>query len=124
MQKLLIIFFVVIVSCTHFAQDDFIVTEDNFKFNLNNSKSFRSSILKHFDNFGISYNKNSIIVDEVRIDKNEYYQSILNNYNHIEYIEDNPNEIFNLIYFADENNEEIILECINAFLRFHAVKKL
>tara|TARA_Y100000589_G_C26808427_1_gene488783 strand:- start:1 stop:330 length:330 start_codon:yes stop_codon:yes gene_type:complete len=109
MQKLLIIFFVVIVSCTHFAQDDFIVTEDNFKFNLNNSKSFRSSILKHFDNFGISYNKNSIIVDEVRIDKNEYYQSILNNYNHIEYIEDNPNEIFNLIYFADENNEEIIL---------------
>ena len=124
MQKLLIIFFVVIVSCTHFAQDDFIVTEDNFKFNLNNSKSFRSSILKHFDNFGISYNKNSIIVDEVRIDKNEYYQSILNNNNHIEYIEDNPNEIFNLIYFADENNEEIILECINAFLRFHAVKKL
>ena len=124
MQKLLIIFFVVIVSCTHFAQDDFIVTKDNFKFNLNNSKSFRSSILKHFDNFGISYNKNSIIVDEVRIDKNEYYQSILNNYNHIEYIEDNPNEIFNLIYFADENNEEIILECINAFLRFHAVKKL
>tara|TARA_B100000674_G_C37735184_1_gene866182 strand:- start:81 stop:455 length:375 start_codon:yes stop_codon:yes gene_type:complete len=124
MQKLLIIFFVVIVSCTHFAKDNFIVTEDNFKFNLNNSKSFRSSILKHFDNFGISYNKNSIIVDEVRIDKNEYYQSILNNYNHIEYIEDNPNEIFNLIYFADENNEEIILECINAFLRFHAVKKL
>ena len=124
MQKLLIIFFVVIVSCTHFSQDDIIVTEDNFKFNLNNSKSFRSSILKHFDNFGISYNKNSIIVDEIRKDKNEYYQNILNNNNHIEYIEDNPNEIFNLIYFADRNNEEIILQCINAFLRFHAVKKL
>ena len=124
MQKLLIIFFVVIVSCTHFAQDDIIVTEDNFKFNLNNSKSFRSSILKHFDNFGILYNKNSIIVDEIRKDKNEYYQNILNNKNHIEYIEDNPNEIFNLIYFADRNNEEIILECINTFLRFHAVKKL
>ena len=124
MQKSLIIFFVVIVSCTHFAQDDFIVTEDNFKFNLNNSKSFRSSILKHFDKFGISYNKNSIIVDEVRIDKNEYYQSILNNNNHKEYIVDNPSEIFNLIYFVDRNNEEIILECINAFLRFHAVKEL
>ena len=124
MQKLLIIFFVVIVSCTHLAQDDFIVTEDNFKFNLSNSKAFRLSIMKHFDNFGIAYNKNSIIVDEVRIDKNEYYQSILNNNNHIEYIDDNPSEIFNLIYFVDRNNEEIILECINAFLRFHAVKKL
>ena len=124
MQKLLIIFFVVIVSCTHFAKDNFIVTEDNFKFNLNNSKSFRSSIMKHFDNFGISYNKNSIIVDQVRKDKNEYYQRILNNNNHIEYIDHNPSEIFNLIYFADRNNEEIILECINAFLRFHAVKKL
>ncbi len=124
MQRSLIIFFVVIVSCTHFAQDDIIVTEDNFIFNLSNSKAFRSSIMKHFDNFGIAYNKHSIIVDEVIIDKNEYYQSILNNNNHIEYIEDNPNEIFNLIYFADRNNEEIILECINSFLRFHAVKKL
>ena len=64
--------------------------------------------MKHFDNFGIAYNKNSIIVDEVRIDKNEYYQSILNNNNHIEYIDDNPSEIFNLIYFVDRNNEEII----------------
>ena len=124
MQKLLIIFFVVIVSCTHFAHDDFIVTEDNFKFNLSNSKSFRSSIMKHFDNFGISYDKNSIIVDEIKKDKNEYYQNILNNNSHIEYLDDNPSEIFNLIYFADRNNEEIILQCINAFLRFHAVKKL
>ena len=124
MRKLLIIFFVVIVSCTHFAQNDLIVTEDNFKFNLNNNKAFRTSIMKHFDNFGIAYNKHSIIVDEVRKDKNEYYQSILNNNNHIEHIENNPNEIFNLIYFADRNNEEIILECINAFLRFHTVKKL
>ena len=124
MQKLLIIFFVVIVSCTHLAQDDFIVTDDNFKFNLSNSKAFRSSIMKHFDNFGITYNKNSIIVDAVRIDKNEYYQNILNNNSHIEYLDDNPSEIFNLIYFADRNNEEIILQCINAFLRFHAVKKL
>ena len=105
MKKLLIIFFVVIVSCTHFAQDDFIVTEDNFKFNLSNSKAFRSSIMKHFDNFGIAYNKNSIIVDAVRIDKNEYYQNILNNNSHIEYLDDNPSEIFNLIYFADRNNE-------------------
>ena len=124
MRKLLIIFFVVIVSCTHFAQNDLIVTEDNFKFNLNNNKAFRTSIMKHFDNFGIAYNKHSIIVDEVRKDKNEYYQSILNNNNHIEHIENNPNEIFNLIYFADRNNEEIILECINAFLRFHTFKKL
>lgn len=124
MQKLLIIFFVVIVSCTHLAQDDLIVTDDNFEFNLSNSKAFRSSIMKHFDNFGIAYNKNSIIVDGVKIDKNEYYQSILNNNNHIEYIDDNPSEIFNLIYFVDRNNEEIILECINTFLRFHAVKKL
>ena len=124
MQKLLVIFFVVIVSCTHLAQDDLIVTDDNFEFNLSNSKAFRSSIMKHFDKFGIAYNKNSIIVDAVRIDKNEYYQSILNNNNHIEYIDDNPSEIFNLIYFVDRNNEEIILECINAFLRFHAVKKL
>mgnify|MGYP001355132492 CR=1 FL=1 len=124
MQKLLIIFFVVIVSCTHFAQDDFVVTDDNFKFNLSNSKTFRLSIMKHFDNFGIAYNKNSIIVDAVRIDKNEYYQNILNNNSHIEYLYDNPSEIFNLIYFADRNNEEIILQCINAFLRFHAVKKL
>ena len=124
MQRSLIIFFVVIVSCTHFAQNDLIVTEDNFKFNLNNNKAFRTSIMKHFDNFGIAYNKHSIIVDEVRKDKNEYYQSILNNNNHIEHIENNPNEIFNLIYFADRNNEEIILECINAFLRFHTVKKL
>ena len=124
MQKSLIIFFIVIVSCTHFAQDDLIVTDDNFEFNLSNSKAFRSSIMKHFDSFGIAYNKNSIIVDEVRRDKNEYYQSILNNNNHIEYIDDNPSEIFNLIYFVDRNNEEIILECINAFLRFHAVKKL
>lgn len=124
MQKLLIIFVVVVSSCTYFSQDDFIVTEDNFKFNLNNSKSFRSSIMKHFDNFGIAYNKNSIIVDEVRKGENEYYQNILNNNNHIEYINYNPSEIFNLIYFADRNNEEIILQCINAFLRFHAVKKL
>ena len=124
MQKLLIIFFVVIVSCSHFAQDDIIVTENNFKFNLSNSKAFRSSIMKHFDNFGIAYNKNSIIVDEVRKGENEYYQNILNNNNHIEYINYNPSEIFNLIYFADRNNEEIILQCINAFLRFHAVKKL
>ena len=124
MQKLLIIFFVVILSCTHFAKDDFIVTEDNFKFNLSDSKAFRSSIIKHFDNFGIAYNKNSIIVNAVRIDKNEYYQNILNNNSHIEYLDDNPSEIYNLIYFADRNNEEIILQCINAFLRFHAVKKL
>ena len=124
MQKLLIIFFVVIVSCTHLAQDDLIVTDDNFEFNLSNSKAFRSSIMKHFDKIGIAYNKNSIIVDEVRIDKNKYYQSILNNNNHIQYIDDNPSEIFNLIYFVDRNNEEIILECINAFLRFHTVKKL
>ena len=124
MQKLLIIFFVVIVSCTHLAQDDLIVTDDNFEFNLSNSKAFRSSIMKHFDNFGIAYNKNSIIVDEVRRDKNEYYQSILHNNSHIEYLDDNPSEIYNLIYFADRNNEEIILQCINAFLRFHAVKKL
>ncbi len=124
MQRSLIIFFVFIFSCTHLAQDDLIITEDNFKFNLSNSKAFRSSIMKHFDNFGIVYNKHSIIVDEVRKDKNEYYQSILNNNNHIEYIDDNPSEIFNLIYYADRNNEEIILECINSYLRFHAVKKL
>ena len=124
MQKILITFFIFFISCTHFSQDDLIVTEDNFKFNLSNSKAFRSSIMKHFDNFGIAYNKNSIIVDEVRKDENEYYQSLLNNNNHIDYIGDNPTEIFNLIYFADRNNEEIILECINAFIRFHAVKKL
>ena len=124
MQKILITFFIFFISCTHFSQDDLIVTEDNFKFNLSNSKAFRSSIMKHFDNFGIAYNKNSIIVDEVRKDENEYYQSLLNNNNHIDYIGDNPTEIFNLIYFADRNNEEIILECINAFIRFDAVKKL
>ena len=124
MQKLLIIFFIFIISCTHFAQNDFIITEDNFKFDLSNSKSFRSSIMKHFDNLGIAYSKNSIIVDEVRKGENEYYQIILNNNNHKKYIDNNPNEVFNLIYFADRNNEEIILECINAFLRFHAVKKL
>ena len=124
MQKLLIISFIFIISCTHFAQNDFITTEDNFKFNLSNSKSFRSSIMKHFDNSGIAYSKKSIIVDEVRKGENEYYQIILNNNNHKKYIENYPNEVFNLIYFADRNNEEIILECINAFLRFHAVKKL
>ena len=124
MQKFLIIFFVFIVSCTHFVEDDFIVTDYNFKFNLSNSKAFRSSIMEHFDNFGIAYNKHSIIVDEVREDKNKYYQRILSNNHHIEYIDHNPSEIFNLIYFADRNNEEIILECINAFIRFHAVKKL
>lgn len=124
MHKLLFAIFIFILSCSHYNQTDITLTEENFKFDISDSDSFRSSIIKHFDIYKIDYKKDLIIVDNISEEKSNYYKNIINNNKHIEYISNNPSKVFNLIYFADKNNDKIILECINSFLRFHSVKNL
>ena len=124
MHKLLFTIFIFIFSCSHYNQTAIILTDEDFKFDISDSDNFRSSIIKHFDYYEIAYKKDLIIVDNISEDKSNYYKNIINNNKHIEYISNNPSEVFNLIYFADKNNDKVILDCINSFLRFHSVKNL
>ena len=124
MYKFLIVVLVFLISCSHHDQKKLIITDENYKFDISSNKNFKNSVTKHFDNFGIGYNSDDIIVFDINKNNYELYKSILQNNIHVDYLSRNPEEIFNLLSLTNTDDREILLECINTFLRYHAIKPL
>lgn len=124
MYKILIVVLIFFISCSSYDQKKLIITDENYKFDISSNKNFKNSVTNHFDNFGIGYNPDDIIVLDINKSKYELYKNILQNNIHVDYLSRNPEEVFNLISLIDINDRELLLECINAFLRYHAVKTL
>ena len=124
MNKFLIVVIIFISSCSSLDQKNIIITDEGYKFDISSHTNFKNSIIKHFDNFGINYNADNIIVLDVNKTNINIYKSILQNNNHAAYLKRNPEQIFNLINLIDDGNTDLLQECINAFLRHHAVKNL
>ena len=124
MKKFLIVILICFTACSHNDQNTLIITDENYKFDISNNKSFKNSVTNHFDNFEISHNPEDIIVIDINKSNYDLYKSILQSNIHSDYLSKNPEEVFNLISLIDINDRELLLECINAFLRYHAVKTL
>ena len=124
MKKFLIVILICFTACSHNDQNTLIITDENYKFDISSNKNFKNSVTKHFDNFGISYNSNDIIVFDINKNNYELYKSILQNNIHVDYLSRNPEDIFNLISLTNTDDRKLLLECINAFLRYHAFKPL
>ena len=120
-----ILFFILFfVSCSNHDSNKFIITDENFEFNIDNNKNFKKSIINHFNNFGIDHNPNDIVINDINKNKYNVYNNILQKTTHVDYIAIHPEEVFNLINLVNINDRELLLECINAFIRYHAVKPL
>ena len=124
MNKFLIVVIIFVSSCSSLDQKNITITDEGYKFDISSHTNFKNSIIKHFDNFGINYNADNIIVLHVNKTNINIYKSILQNNNHAAYLKRNPEQIFNLINLIDGGNTDLLQECINVFLRYHAVKNL
>ena len=62
MKKFLIVILICFTACSHNDQNTLIITDENYKFDISNNKSFKNSVTNHFDNFEISHNPEDIIV--------------------------------------------------------------
>ena len=124
MNKFLIVVIIFISSCSSLDQKDIIITDEGYKFDISSDTNFKNSITNHFDNFGINYNADNIIVLDINKSNINIYKSILQNNTHVAYLKRNPEQVFNLINLIDGSNTDLLQECINAFLRYHSVKNL
>lgn len=124
MNKFLIVVILFINSCSSLDQKNIIITDEGYKFDISSHTSFKNSVINHFDNFGINYNEDNIIILDVNKSNINIYKSILQNNKHAAYLKRNPEQIFNLINLIDDGNTDLLQECINSFLRYHAVKNL
>ena len=124
MKKFLIVVIIFINSCSSHDQKNIIITDEGYKFDISSHTNLKNSITNHFDNFGMNYNADNIIVLGVNKTNINIYKSILQNNTHVAYLKRNPEQIFNLINLIDDGNTDLLQECINAFLRHHAVKNL
>ena len=124
MNKFLIVVIIFISSCSSLDQKNITITDEGYKFDISSHTNFKNSITNHFDNIGINYNADNIIVLDVNKTNINIYKSILQNNTHVAYLKRNPEHIFNLINLIDSGNTDLLQECINAFLRYHAVKNL
>lgn len=124
MNKFLIVIIIFINSCSILDQKKIIVTDEGYKFDISSHTNFKNSVTNHFDNFGINYNADKIIVLAVNKTNINIYKSILKNDTHVDYLNRNPEQIFNLINLIDGGNTDLLQECINAFIRYHSVKNL
>lgn len=124
MNKFGIIFFILIASCATAERTNIFTTDEKYIFDISSHETLQKSFITHFNNFGINHNADEIIILDINKDKNDIYKSILDNRTHIDFITQNPEEIFNIINLINPNDKELISDCINAFLRHHAVKPL
>ena len=124
MNKFLIVVIIFISSCSSLDQKNIIITNEGYQFDVSSHTNFKNSITNHFDNIGINYNADNIIVLGVNKTNINIYKSILQNNTHVAYLKRNPEQIFNLINLIDGGNTDLLQECINVFLRYHAVKNL
>lgn len=124
MDKFLIVVIILLNSCSYHNQKKFIITDENYKFDISNNLEFKKSVTSHFDNFGIGYNIDDIIVLDINEKKNSLYKNILQNNIHTDYLSRNPEDVFNLISLIDDHDKKVLQECINAFLRYHSFKTL
>jgi len=124
MKKCLLIFFILFASCTTVEKSNIFTTDEKYRFDISTHETLKKSFITHFNNFGIDHKADEIIILDINKDKNDIYKSILDNRTHIDFITRNPEEIFNIINLTNPNDKEIVSDCINAFLRHHAVKLL
>ena len=122
MHKFCIFFFILLASCANVEKTNIFTTDEKYKFDISTHETLQRSFITHFNNFDIDHNADEIIILDINKDKNDIYKSVLENKIHIDFITQNPEEIFNIINIINLNDRELISDCINAFLRYHAVK--
>ena len=124
MNKFLIFFLIFFSSCSDFDKKKLIITDENNKFDISTNQTLKKSLINHFNNFGMDHNPDDIIVLDINKSKTEIYRNVLKNNTHVDYLTRNPEDIFNLISLIGPKDRELLLECINTFIRHHAVKLL
>ena len=91
----------------------------NKRFSYDNIEQFKKSIEMHAQKNSIEINKQTI--EKIYIENKNFnnVKKAIESKTHEQFIEDNPNEIFNLIQLVKSNinREKIIFESMQAYLR-------